>query len=113
MTVYSFSSLGPQLPPAPILPIRIKHLEVPEESAIECYAFLDTGADCTQIALSKLSKIKATFGPSDMLNSLNTQIQTFTAYIDIQLAHHQFKAFKVYGCRDIDMTDGARLIILG
>lgn len=114
MSFYRYTILGNgEIPSAPILDVTIASLDKSNYETVTCPAFLDTGSDCTWVALNALAKIKAKVA-SGLTNIRvagvgGKNITVYPYYVSILIDRYTISLVKVYGCA-IQDTNGVAIL---
>ena len=97
---YSYQSLEPGIPKAPIIPIQLTRpdWQTPLRS-ITIDAFLDTGSDCTLVPLAVISTLQLQVSRSTaIIQGIGGEAdQSIAAYLNLTIGDITIRAVKVYG----------------
>ena len=100
MSSYTYVSLGTEIPPAPLIQVKLFSPGENNLQFVNCTAFLDSGSDCTLVPLDLLIKVNALIcGTKEIVQGTNQGNTIVIPYfIGLSFDRFVYPAVKVRGC---------------
>lgn len=109
MGIYRYSSLGGQIPPIPLMAVKLT-TPISSELAIDCDAILDTGSDCTLIPIPLLMRVNAKIAGVSIRIPFSGVLTTGVPYkVGLIFDRYTCPEVLIFGCSVYEM--GEELII--
>ncbi len=105
MGSYAYTSLGTEIPAAPLLQVQLATPGDNPPIALGCTAFLDSGADCTLVPFEFLIRVKATIAGARETVSGTAKGSTVVVpyFVGLKFDRFVLKVVRVRGCSSEDL----------
>ena len=100
MASYAYTLLGENIPAAPLIQVTLSTPGIEPAIALECSAFLDTGADCTLVPFDLLVRVQAQVaGASEQILGTAQQTTSVVPYfVGMSFDCYFHPVIRVRGC---------------
>jgi len=100
MSRYTYTSLGTEIPPAPLIEVKLSTPGDNPLQTLNCTAFLDSGSDCTLVPLDLLIKVNAVVSGARAVVQGTSQGKTIVIpyFVGLSFDRFVYPAIQVRGC---------------
>jgi hypothetical protein len=105
MGSYTYTSLGTEIPPAPLIQIQLANPVNVEISTVKCTAFLDSGADCTLVPYDLLIRVGAKIAGAreTILGTSKGKTVVVPYFVGLSFDRFVYKSIRVRGYASDDL----------
>lgn len=105
MSIYAYTSLGADIPAAPLIQVRLSSPEEKPSVTLSCTAFLDSGADCTLVPFDLLIKVNAVIAGSKetILGTSKGNAIVIPYFVNLSFDRFVYQTVRVRGCPSEDI----------